>query len=55
MKVKRIVDINTKDIAAAKSFYHDVLGLELLMDHGFIATYESSEEMTVKLLSKFIS
>jgi catechol 2,3-dioxygenase-like lactoylglutathione lyase family enzyme len=50
MKVKRIVaDINTKDIAAAKPFYHDVLGLEILMDHGFIATYGSTEEMTVQI------
>jgi catechol 2,3-dioxygenase-like lactoylglutathione lyase family enzyme len=50
MKVKRIVaDINTQDIAAAKLFYQDVLGLELLMDHGWIATYGSSEEMTIQI------
>lgn len=34
MKVKRIVcNIDTPDIAAAKCFYQDVLGLDLLMDH----------------------
>jgi catechol 2,3-dioxygenase-like lactoylglutathione lyase family enzyme len=50
MKVKRIVaDINTPDIGAAKRFYQDVLGLDLLMDHGWIATYGSSEEMAVQI------
>lgn len=35
MKVKGIVaNIDTRDIAAAKRFYQDVLGLDLLMDHG---------------------
>ena len=35
MKVKRIVATpRPKDIAAAKRFYHDVLGLESLMDEG---------------------
>ena len=33
MKVKRIVaNIETQDIVAAKSFYQDVLGLDLLME-----------------------
>ncbi|MCM3745873.1 VOC family protein [Paenibacillus pasadenensis] len=46
MKVKRIVaNINTTDITAAKRFYEDVLGLDLLMDHGWIRTYGSNEEM----------
>jgi catechol 2,3-dioxygenase-like lactoylglutathione lyase family enzyme len=50
MKVKRIVaDIDTRDIAAAKKFYHDVLGLDLLMDHGWIATYGSPESMQVQI------
>ena len=40
MKVKRIVaNISTADVVAAKRFYGDVLGLDLLMDHGWIATY----------------
>lgn len=50
MKVKRIVaDIATQDIAAAKCFYQDVLGLDLLMDHGWIATYGSHEEMSIQI------
>lgn len=50
MKVKRIVaDIHTQDVAAAKRFYQDVLGLDLLMDHGWIATYGSREQMSVQI------
>ncbi|USG67401.1 VOC family protein [Brevibacillus ruminantium] len=50
MKVKRIVaNIHTQEIVAAKSFYQDVLGLDLLMDHGWIATYGSSEEMSIQI------
>jgi catechol 2,3-dioxygenase-like lactoylglutathione lyase family enzyme len=50
MKVRRIVaNIATPDVAAAKSFYQDVLGLELLMDMGFIATYGSGETMSVQI------
>jgi len=50
MKVNRIVaNINTKDIAAAERFYHDVLGLDLLMDHGWIRTYGSNEEMSIQI------
>jgi catechol 2,3-dioxygenase-like lactoylglutathione lyase family enzyme len=50
MKVKRIVaNIDTQDIAAAKRFYQDVLGLELMMDHGWIATYGSHEAMDVQI------
>jgi catechol 2,3-dioxygenase-like lactoylglutathione lyase family enzyme len=50
MKVKRIVaNINTKDIAEAERFYHDVLGLDLLMDHGWIRTYGSNEEMSIQI------
>ncbi|GGA31578.1 VOC family protein [Paenibacillus physcomitrellae] len=50
MKVKRVVsNIATRDIAAAKCFYQDVLGLDLLMDHGWIATYGSQEEMSIQI------
>ncbi|MDO3410569.1 VOC family protein [Saccharibacillus sp. CPCC 101409] len=50
MKIKRIVaNIDTPDIAAAKVFYHDVLGLDLLMDHGWIATYGSDESMSIQI------
>lgn len=50
MKVNRIVsNIHTLEIAEAKRFYQDILGLELLMDHGWIATYGSEESMQVQL------
>ncbi|HWT99313.1 MAG TPA: VOC family protein [Terriglobales bacterium] len=50
MKVKRIIaNIAARDIGAAKSFYQDVLGLDLLMDHGWIATYGSPERMQIQL------
>lgn len=50
MKVNRIVaNIDTQDIAAAKSFYQDVLGLELLMDHGWLVTYGSNAKMRVQI------
>ncbi|THF76685.1 VOC family protein [Cohnella fermenti] len=40
MRVKRIVaNIHTPNVAAAKSFYRDMLELDLLMDHGWIETY----------------
>ncbi|MBZ9939955.1 VOC family protein [Mesorhizobium sp. BR1-1-13] len=50
MKVRRIVaNVETRDIAAAKRFYHDVLGLDVLMDQGWIATYGSGERMQVQV------
>ncbi|UDL87478.1 VOC family protein [Mesorhizobium sp. PAMC28654] len=50
MKVRRIVaNIATSDIAAAKRFYQDVLGLDLQMDLGWIATYGSTERMSVQI------
>ena len=50
MKVKRIVaDIAAADVAAAKAFYQDVLGLRPLMDFGWVATYGSSETMQVQI------
>ncbi|RUS48629.1 VOC family protein [Cohnella sp. AR92] len=50
MKVKRIVaNVHTKEITAAKSFYQDVLGLELMMDHGWIRTYGLNEEMNIQI------
>ncbi len=50
MQVKRIVaNIATADIGAAKAFYQDVLGLELLMDHGWISTYGAQHEMKVQI------
>ena len=50
MKVKRIVaNIKAKDVAAARRFYEEILGLDLLMDHGWIATYGSAEKMRVQV------
>ena len=48
--VKRIVaNVGTANLAAAKCFYEDVLGLELLMDQGWIATYGSSRKMDIQI------
>ncbi|CDX62795.1 Glyoxalase/bleomycin resistance protein/dioxygenase [Mesorhizobium plurifarium] len=50
VKVRRIVaNIETPDIAAAKRFYQDVLGLDVLMDMGWILTCGSAETMTVQV------
>ncbi len=50
MKVRRITsNIAAADVAAAKRFYHDVLGLEVMMDLGWIATYGSDQRMTVQI------
>ena len=50
MKVKRIVaDIAVSDPAAAKRFYQDVLGLDVLIDLGWIATYGSRQMMSVQI------
>jgi catechol 2,3-dioxygenase-like lactoylglutathione lyase family enzyme len=50
VKVRRITsNIAAADVAAAKRFYHDVLGLEVMMDLGWIATYGSREQMTVQV------
>ncbi len=50
MKVKRIVaNIETPDPAAVARFYEEVLGLELLMDHGWIATYGGDGTMPLQV------
>lgn len=50
MIVRRIVaNVATGDIAAARRFYGEVLGLDILMDMGWIATYGSGETMTVQM------
>ena len=50
MKVRRIVaNIATPDPAAADAFYRDVLGLDVLMDHGWLRTFGSAEKMTVQV------
>ncbi len=50
MNVRRIVaNIATDNVAAAAPFYRDLLGLELLMDHGWLATYGSDQTMRVQV------
>ncbi|WP_261129330.1 VOC family protein [Bacillus sp. Marseille-Q3570] len=50
MKVKRIVaNVETQNITKAKYFYGEVLGLDQLMDLGWIATYGSDEKMTTQI------
>lgn len=50
MKVKRIVaNIGTERMDDARRFYNELLGLDLLMDLGWIATYGSGETMRVQL------
>ena len=50
MTVRRIVaNIQTSDVAKAEVFYHGILGLELVMDHGWIRTYGSNQKMTVQV------
>ena len=50
LKVKRIVaNFKTLDPKRARTFYQDVLGLDLLMDHGWIQTLGSPDEMTIQV------
>lgn len=50
MKVTRIVsNLETSDLDRAACFYRDVLGLDLLMDHGWFRTYGSDARMTVQV------
>ncbi|MEM7165825.1 MAG: VOC family protein [Planctomycetota bacterium] len=50
MEVKRIVrNVVAEDLAAAQAFYADVLGLKLVMDHGWIRTYAADTAMQVQL------
>jgi catechol 2,3-dioxygenase-like lactoylglutathione lyase family enzyme len=46
LKIKRIVsNVETSDVEKAKAFYHDILGLRLVMDHGWIRTYGSNSKI----------
>jgi catechol 2,3-dioxygenase-like lactoylglutathione lyase family enzyme len=50
MKVLRIVpNIQTDNLEAAKCFYQEILGLDILMDHGWIVTYGSPEPIQVQV------
>ena len=50
MQVRRVVaNIATADPAKARHFYAEMLGLDLLMDHSWIATYGTQAQATVQL------
>ncbi|QTP57914.1 glyoxalase [Billgrantia antri] len=50
MKVKRIMaNTATSDLDQAAAFYGGILGLDLLMDHGWFRTYGSNEKMMVQV------
>jgi catechol 2,3-dioxygenase-like lactoylglutathione lyase family enzyme len=50
MKVNRIVaNIATDDVVKARKFYHGILGLDVLMDHGWLVAYGNAERMTVQV------
>ena len=50
MKVRRLVaNIAASDVALAKRFYQDVLGLAPLMDLGWIVTYGNEARASVQL------
>jgi catechol 2,3-dioxygenase-like lactoylglutathione lyase family enzyme len=50
MKVKRIVpNIAAIDARKASAFYEELLGLEVLMDLGWIRTYGSRSKMTIQI------
>ena len=50
MKVRRIVaNIATADVAAAKRFYQEVLGLDTLMDLDWIVTYGAQAKASVQV------
>jgi len=50
MKVKRVVaNFATENLQQARVFYQEILGLDLLMDHGWIQTYGSQARMNVQV------
>lgn len=53
MKVNRIVANiaapSAQALQAAQRFYGELLGLDLLMDHGWIATYGNTSKMSVQV------
>ena len=50
MAVRRIIaNIAAADPSLARRFYGEILGLNLLMDHGWIATYGGASTMHVQI------
>jgi catechol 2,3-dioxygenase-like lactoylglutathione lyase family enzyme len=50
MAVRRIVaNIAAQDISLARAFYGEIFDLDLVMDHGWIATYGAAAQMSVQI------
>ena len=50
MRIKRIMsNTTTQDPEKARAFYGDILGLDLLMDHGWFQTFGGDEMMRVQI------
>jgi catechol 2,3-dioxygenase-like lactoylglutathione lyase family enzyme len=50
VRIKRVVaNVAASDVEKASAFYRDVLGLEVLMDLGWIRTYGSNSRMTIQV------
>jgi len=50
VKVKRIVaNVATPEVDKANAFYKELLGLDVLMDLGWIRTYGSGTKMTIQM------
>ena len=50
MAVKRIVaNIAATNIGSAKVFYGDILGMDIVMDHGWIVTFATNASTTPQL------
>jgi len=50
LAVKRIIaNIHAENLDAAKAFYGDILGLDVVMDHGWIVTFASSSRMAPQI------
>ena len=50
MAVKRIVsNIAAEDLGKAKRFYGDVLGMDIVMDHGWIVTFAGDAHALVQV------
>lgn len=50
MQIQRIVaNIRSPDPSKADAFYRDVLGLDVVMDHGWLRTYGAGQQMTVQV------
>ena len=50
LKVKRIVsNVATPEVDKAEAFYHDILGLKMVMNLGWIRTYGSASKMTIQV------